>query len=55
MGRVGVGWRRLGVGEEGCRAGGGGEEDDDDGFPTRGSGRNGSGKSRLEIPAWGNR
>lgn len=47
------GWVRKGVG-----AGGGGEDDDDDefvGFPTRGSGRSGSGKSRLGIPAWGNR
>ena len=42
--------RRKGVG-----AGGGGEDDDDDGFPTRGSGRSGSGKNRLGIPAWGNR
>jgi hypothetical protein len=46
-------WVRKGV-----RAGGGGEDDDDDefvGFPTRGSERSGSGKSRLGIPAWGNR
>ena len=44
------GWVRKGVG-----AVGGGEDDDDDGFPTRESGRSGSGKNRLGIPAWGNR
>lgn len=45
------GWVRKGVGA-------GRDDDDDDdfvGFPTRGSGRSGSGKSRLGIPAWGNR